>query len=397
MLTHQIIDGHVDAVLLLVAKYGHELELADAGDHEAIRATFKERIRVAARDFGTQIDLATTDPISDEQQLRTLAERAPEYFKSVARENGFIEGPKDAPDENDRDTTVRELAKKAFSFLQGDLTHKDKSNIRQTMMDIYQLGRLRGKKEGGPVTETIEITVDNERFKQLVRQNKTEVDAILGRIPEAKAPFDADARHAALLATARSLRAHWGNHKSATNKYALYQEICEKLAPNTEHIPVAFSPVKVASRVRADVSELVDHFNALPKKTKGDVLDLGLYQSIQEQLKCPSIPRCGFTVNSHPGYEPLAMILGSALDRAAVGKGKERHANGKPFIEQPIFVLARIYGVGFLLGQAAKKLEESVNMPHDKAIAELKDVIVYAAAAIIHKDQVFTEAAGFDL
>ena len=38
----------------------------------------------------------------------------------------------------------------------------------------------------------------------------------------------------------------------------------------------------------------------------------------------------------YPGYQPLANVLQAALDQAQAGKGNQRHANGKPFLEQPI-------------------------------------------------------------
>jgi len=42
------------------------------------------------------------------------------------------------------------------------------------------------------------------------------------------------------------------------------------------------------------------------------------------------------------GYEPLFNVLMEALRQASCGKGKERHANNKPFIEQPFIDRGRI-------------------------------------------------------
>lgn len=36
-------------------------------------------------------------------------------------------------------------------------------------------------------------------------------------------------------------------------------------------------------------------------------------------------------MSSVPGYEKLSNVLGAAYHQAAGGKGKERHARGKPF------------------------------------------------------------------
>jgi hypothetical protein len=41
-----------------------------------------------------------------------------------------------------------------------------------------------------------------------------------------------------------------------------------------------------------------------------------------------------------PGYEDLERVLCAAYLQAAVGKGAERHADAKPFIEQPMQAIA---------------------------------------------------------
>lgn len=82
-------------------------------------------------------------------------------------------------------------------------------------------------------------------------------------------------------------------------------------------------------------------------------------------------------------YDLLHNILNEAYDQAASGKGKERHANGKPWDEQPIAEIGRMVGVGFNTGQAIKKLQESSRMEPDAACHELLGAIVYAASAIM--------------
>lgn len=88
-----------------------------------------------------------------------------------------------------------------------------------------------------------------------------------------------------------------------------------------------------------------------------------------------------------PGYEPLYKTLHEAAFQASRGKGNERHAGGKAFVDQPIFTIAREHGLAFLTGQAAKKLGESHTLlsifDEERAIAELYGAIVYTAAAII--------------
>lgn len=83
------------------------------------------------------------------------------------------------------------------------------------------------------------------------------------------------------------------------------------------------------------------------------------------------------------GYEPLAFTLQRAFNQAAIGKGKERHAQGEPFVDQVMQDMARRFGVGALLGQAFKKSEESQRLPHDRAVAELLGAINYLAGAVI--------------
>ena len=83
------------------------------------------------------------------------------------------------------------------------------------------------------------------------------------------------------------------------------------------------------------------------------------------------------------GYQALDGVLEDALEQAAYGKGKERHATGEPFHEQPICAITRRLGLAYPLGQAEKKIEESQRLCDDAAIFELLGAINYLAAAII--------------
>lgn len=89
-----------------------------------------------------------------------------------------------------------------------------------------------------------------------------------------------------------------------------------------------------------------------------------------------------------PGYEDLAGVLTEAYEQSARGKGKERHANNKPFTEQAIMRISRgRSGVGGLGYQVQKKTDEAIGMVergnHEAACKELMGAIVYAAAAIL--------------
>lgn len=83
------------------------------------------------------------------------------------------------------------------------------------------------------------------------------------------------------------------------------------------------------------------------------------------------------------GYEELGAVLRRAFIQAAHGKGKERHAQNLPFTQQPMQQLIGLYGVGFALGQAAKKAQESQRLPVDRAVNELLGAINYLAGAVI--------------
>lgn len=86
-------------------------------------------------------------------------------------------------------------------------------------------------------------------------------------------------------------------------------------------------------------------------------------------------------------YFALRTILNDAYEQSANGKGKERHANQKPFDQQPIMCITRSVGMGFPMGQAMKKIEEAAGMlgrnQQDAAVSELLGAIVYCSAAIL--------------
>lgn len=88
-----------------------------------------------------------------------------------------------------------------------------------------------------------------------------------------------------------------------------------------------------------------------------------------------------------PGYVPLAKVLQFALNQAQHGKGKERHANDKPFLQQPIMEIGRMVGAGYNIGQAMKKAQEAMRLPPERARAELLGAINYLAAAYLLSEE----------
>ena len=84
------------------------------------------------------------------------------------------------------------------------------------------------------------------------------------------------------------------------------------------------------------------------------------------------------------GYDSLAGVLVMALEQAASGKGKERHARPDvPFERQPICELPRMVGPAGTAYQVMKKTQEAMRMDADRAVAELLGAINYAAATIL--------------
>ena len=86
-------------------------------------------------------------------------------------------------------------------------------------------------------------------------------------------------------------------------------------------------------------------------------------------------------------YRSLRDVLDRAYEQASSGKGAVRHGQDKPFDEQPMQKLIDLYGVGFALGQAGKKSQESMRLDNDAAIRELLGAINYIAGAIIHMEK----------
>ena len=101
-------------------------------------------------------------------------------------------------------------------------------------------------------------------------------------------------------------------------------------------------------------------------------------------------------MSSVPGYDSLSNVLGAAYHQASGGKGKERHARGKPFDKQPIMEIGRMVGPGYATGQAMKKLQEAKSMmdrgQFAAAKAEALGAINYTAAFYLLIEEAEAEA-----
>lgn len=92
-----------------------------------------------------------------------------------------------------------------------------------------------------------------------------------------------------------------------------------------------------------------------------------------------------------PKYKKLVEIYRMAYDRAATGKGHERHSQGESYDEQWILRGTRTFGIGgpqFQIGkkneEIAKKLQSNPTPVDKRAMAaEFLDIINYSAAAVL--------------
>lgn len=126
----------------------------------------------------------------------------------------------------------------------------------------------------------------------------------------------------------------------------------------------------------------------MPKLTVDDLPDHGAVDT-----------RAADDTNSD--YASLAGVLNDAFEQSSIGKGRVRHSNNKPFLEQPIMEIARMIGdTGGHAYQIMKKAQEANRMvrrnQYNAAVDELYGVIIYAAAAVILVREIETEAGPID-
>ena len=89
-----------------------------------------------------------------------------------------------------------------------------------------------------------------------------------------------------------------------------------------------------------------------------------------------------------PDSWPLIECALETLRQVTRGKGRERHQRGRDFVDQPILAIPALLGgdigLGGLLYQAMKKVEEASGLPYERRIAELRGAVIYTLAAILH-------------
>lgn len=90
------------------------------------------------------------------------------------------------------------------------------------------------------------------------------------------------------------------------------------------------------------------------------------------------IVRKKVTISIPTGYDLILAACLASMERAAVGKGRQRHADkdNQPLYTQEIMT----YSSGFRRDQIRKKAKELHRLRTRDQIGELEDIIVYAAA-----------------
>lgn len=83
------------------------------------------------------------------------------------------------------------------------------------------------------------------------------------------------------------------------------------------------------------------------------------------------------------GYDSLRLLALEAVEDAASGKGKERHAaKAEPIEEQQIVKFGMWMNTpAFNIGQASKKAMESLRLPPERAIKEIDGAVNYLLCA----------------
>lgn len=130
--------------------------------------------------------------------------------------------------------------------------------------------------------------------------------------------------------------------------------------------------------------------NSLPYYPHWEPIELKKEEKITDIAKATYIGLIGkdndkqkINDNEHPLAEAFMMVI----EQVSKGKGMERHGGeGVEFYEQPWKRLADTHGIGFLTGQAAKKLEEAQRMEGSAWSKEMLGAMAYMGMAILYKD-----------
>lgn len=151
---------------------------------------------------------------------------------------------------------------------------------------------------------------------------------------------------------------------------------------NNAHAPFAFSEINPChdfGLTNGDPKPKID-----PRIQSGDDLVV-VPRALIYALATEAASAC----DCNDGDEhPLTLVFACALAEVTDGKGQERHGNGVDFLDQPWLHIARRHGIGFLTGQAEKKLGEATAHRDDwdqgKWEREMLGAINYLAMAVLY-------------
>lgn len=155
----------------------------------------------------------------------------------------------------------------------------------------------------------------------------------------------------------------------------------EKADEGSDFLSLSIDVTKAADDIRKALETLFSGLDLGDENMAGEVSliteraeGIGLY-TLEEDSAMGAVP----------GYESLELILTMAYQHAACSKGKERHASGLPFHEQPMQRESDDLGTAAgLIYQARKKIREGSKLPTERAqIAEMVGAINYIAGWII--------------
>lgn len=82
---------------------------------------------------------------------------------------------------------------------------------------------------------------------------------------------------------------------------------------------------------------------------------------------------------------PLERVFANVIEQVTVGKGERHGGRTIPFMDQLWVRTATDHGLGFLTGQAQKKMVEALQKPDQAAVErELLGALAYLGMAVIH-------------
>ncbi len=148
--------------------------------------------------------------------------------------------------------------------------------------------------------------------------------------------------------------------------------------------------MSILSRVSRALREATDYANTYESQYKPPEGDTPDASHLTGRLLCDIAAEAAGKLSEalpadHPLVNhPLVPVLFEAVLQAACGKGERHGGNTTPFLEQRWVTLAATHGVGFLTGQADKKIGEAAAAhTGERFVREVLGGVVYAGMAVL--------------